>query len=90
LLHDRSGGSKRNLRRTFDSSNTPGLTALRGADPNGTWCLRISDQAEQDAGTLVEFGLEFGFETTPPVRAPRPIAAQRTTPLAPAARSPAE
>jgi subtilisin-like proprotein convertase family protein len=89
ILHDRSGGSRNNIRRRFDVSNTPGLAAFRGIDPNGTWCLRISDQVEEDAGMLVEFGLEFSFETAPPVRLPRPLA-QRTTPLAPALRSPAE
>jgi subtilisin family serine protease len=89
LLHDRSGGSKNNIRRTFDVSNTPGLAAYRGADPSGTWCLRVSDQVEQDSGTLVEFGLEFSFDAIPPVRAPRPLG-QRAAPTTPAAASPAE
>jgi subtilisin family serine protease len=86
VLHDRSGGSKNNIRRTFDVSNTPALSAYRGADPSGTWCLRVSDQVEQDSGTLIEFGLELSFEATPVVRAPRP-AGQRTPT---AATSPAE
>ena len=81
VLHNRSGGSKNNIRRTFDSSNTPGLAAYRGADPSGPWCLRVSDQVEQDSGTLVEFGIEFHFDATP-VRAPR-MAAQRANPTNP-------
>jgi subtilisin family serine protease len=96
VLHNRSGGSKNNIRRSFDVSNTPDLAAYRGVDPSGTWCLRVSDQVAQDSGTLVEFGLEFSFAATPAVRAPRP-AAQRSTPTTtttipatPAARSPAE
>jgi subtilisin family serine protease len=88
VLHNRSGGSKNNIRRTFDSSNTPGLAAYRGADPSGQWSLRVSDQVEQDTGTLVEFGLEFHLDATSTVRAPR-TAAQRAAPAPPVA-SPAE
>jgi subtilisin-like proprotein convertase family protein len=85
LLHDRSGGSKNNIRRTFDAVTTPGLAAFRGVDPSGSWTLRVSDQVEQDSGTLVEFGLEFSFEAAPTARAPRPA-----TPRAAPAAVPAE
>jgi subtilisin family serine protease len=84
-LHDRSGGSKNNIRRSFDVVTTPGLAAFRGIDPSGSWTLRVSDQVEQDSGTLVEFGLEFSFEAAPTARAPR-----ATTPRAAPAAVPAE
>jgi subtilisin-like proprotein convertase family protein len=81
LLHDRSGGSKNNLRRSFDAVTTPALAALRGIDASGTWTLRVSDQVEQDSGTLVEFGLEFSFEASGTARAPR-APAPRAAPAA--------
>jgi hypothetical protein len=85
LLHDRSGGSKNNIRRSFDTVSTPGLAAFRGVDPSGSWTLRVSDEVEQDSGTLVEFGLEFSFEAAPVVRAPR-----ATAPLIAPVANPAE
>jgi subtilisin family serine protease/subtilisin-like proprotein convertase family protein len=82
VLQNRSGGSKKNLKRTFDVSNTPGLAALRGVAANGAWGLRISDQAAQDAGTLVEFALEFLFESAPTLRPPA-LPPRRAAPSAP-------
>ncbi len=78
VLHDRSGGSRNNIRRSFDAVTTPGLAAYRGIDPSGTWSLRISDQVEQDAGTLVEFGLELSFNGTSAVRPPRTLSPRST------------
>ena len=54
----------------IDAVTTPGLAAFRGVDPSGSWTLRVSDQVEQDSGTLVEFGLEFSFEASAPPKTP--------------------
>jgi M6 family metalloprotease-like protein len=52
LLHDHAGGSADNLVRTFTAANTPGLVTFAGQPVNGTWRLRVADQASQDIGKL--------------------------------------
>ena len=52
VLHDRQGGSARDLVRTFDT------LAFRNGSTRGTWTLHVVDTARQDVGTLVSFGLE--------------------------------
>jgi subtilisin family serine protease len=61
VLHNRTGGGTRNLRKTFDVVNVPGLAACLGKSPAGTWTLRIADMERLDTGTLRSFTLEFGF-----------------------------
>ncbi len=52
LLHNASGGSAKNLVRTFTLANAPGLGALIGKPSAGAWRLRIADGAAQDQGKL--------------------------------------
>ncbi len=61
VLHNRSGGSTRDLKKTYDAANVPALAGFSGKSCKGTWTLRIQDAATQDKGTLVSFalGLEF-------------------------------
>lgn len=61
VLQKRLGGSAKNLQRTYNVANTPGLAALAGKSCAGTWTLRIADQAAQDSGTLRSFGLTIQF-----------------------------
>lgn len=61
ILHNRSGGATRNLKRVFDALTTPALEALKGRSAKGTWTLQVEDRAAQDVGTLVRYGLELTF-----------------------------
>jgi subtilisin-like proprotein convertase family protein len=56
-IHNREGGSADNIVRTI---SVPGFT---GADPNGTWTLRVSDTASADVGSLVSWRLNIGTGT---------------------------
>jgi subtilisin-like proprotein convertase family protein len=61
VLHDRSGGAAKNIKKIYDRSNSPALDVYRGAVLAGRWTLRIADHAQFDSGTLVRFGLELHF-----------------------------
>lgn len=57
LLHNRTGGSERDLKRDLDVVNAPDLARFVGAPIQGKWLLRVSDQAGHDVGTLREWRL---------------------------------
>ena len=59
VLHNRAGGSRDNLDKLYDPSNTPGLGAYRGKNAAGQWTIRIQDKAAQDAGKLVQIGIQL-------------------------------
>jgi subtilisin-like proprotein convertase family protein len=59
LLHDRNGGRTQNLNRSFDPSNTAGLTALSGQPIQGTWTLSVQDLAARDTGLLNRWEVEI-------------------------------
>jgi subtilisin-like proprotein convertase family protein len=52
VLHDREGGSRDDLRVTFDETSAPSLAGMRGQPAGGDWTLRVRDVARQDVGTL--------------------------------------
>ncbi|MEU5151680.1 S8 family peptidase [Streptomyces yangpuensis] len=52
-LHNRSGGSADNIVRTFT------VNASSEAVPNGTWKLRVHDNANGDTGKLDSWALQF-------------------------------
>jgi len=60
-LHNRAGGATRDLKKTYDSSTTPGLGAFAGKSGKGTWTLQIQDAATEDVGRLVSFSLMLSF-----------------------------
>jgi subtilisin family serine protease len=60
-LHSRTGGSRDNLKITYDVANAPGLASLQGKSPKGNWVLEVSDQAGGDTGRIRSFTLEMGF-----------------------------
>jgi subtilisin-like proprotein convertase family protein len=72
VLHDRKGGSKNDLRVSYDVASTPALAALSGRSPRGTWTLRARDAAAYDMGTLVTFGLTLRFAHPDRVLVPAP------------------
>ncbi|MBZ4421314.1 S8 family serine peptidase [Myxococcus sp. RHSTA-1-4] len=59
VLHNRAGGRRANLEMLYDVSNTPGLAGYSGKKCSGTWKVRVEDKAAQDAGTLVQIGLQL-------------------------------
>jgi subtilisin-like proprotein convertase family protein len=64
VLHDRNGGRMQNIRRVFDPTNTPGLTALIGQPIQGNWSLLVQDLAAVDTGLLNRWEIEVsGFRS---------------------------
>ena len=61
VLHNRAGGGTKNLKKTYDSANTPNLGGLAGKSCKGTWSLEIKDAAAADFGTLVTCSLGLTF-----------------------------
>jgi subtilisin-like proprotein convertase family protein len=52
-IWNRTGAGTDNIVQTF-TVNASAITA-----PNGTWTLRVADQASGDTGTLNSWGLQF-------------------------------
>lgn len=52
VLHDRSGGSEKNLALTFTVATTPALALMAGQAAAGAWRLKIADTAAEDVGKL--------------------------------------
>lgn len=61
ILHNRSGGSKRNLQQTFDAVTIPTLANFQNKVVKGSWKLEVQDMAFRDVGELVKFGVELFF-----------------------------
>jgi subtilisin family serine protease len=61
VLHNREGGSARNISRTYDALNTHALASLFGKSPQGTWTLRVQDKARHDVGKIERFSVELEF-----------------------------
>jgi subtilisin family serine protease/subtilisin-like proprotein convertase family protein len=59
VLHNREGGAIANLQKEYDEINSPGLVALRGKNPKGTWTLIVQDKERQDTGKIRSFKLEM-------------------------------
>lgn len=61
VLHNRAGGSTKNLSKTYDAATTPALAGVAGRSCAGTWTLQIRDEVAEDSGTLVSFALNLSF-----------------------------
>ena len=61
ILHDRKGGGADDIKQTYDEVSTPGLTALKGKIPQGTWTLEVADKAQADTGKIRSLTIELGF-----------------------------
>ncbi len=60
-LHNRAGGSNKNLKKTYDAATIPALAGAAGKSCAGTWTLQIRDEVAADSGTLVSFALSLSF-----------------------------
>jgi subtilisin-like proprotein convertase family protein len=60
-LHNREGGSKHDLRVTYDRTAAPALSGLLGEQIKGEWKLRVRDLAEIDQGTLETWSLKLSY-----------------------------
>jgi M6 family metalloprotease-like protein len=63
MLHNRSGGSRRDLQKTYSSNSTPALLALKGESLEGDWTLKVRDLAWRDIGRLNRWNLEIEYES---------------------------
>jgi subtilisin family serine protease len=61
VLHNRAGGSAKDLKKTYDAANTPSFGVFAGKSCKGSWTLQIKDVAAQDFGTLISFSLGLTF-----------------------------
>jgi subtilisin family serine protease len=78
VLHNRAGGSTKNLKKTYDASITPALAGLAGKSCKGKWRFTIQDAAAEDFGTLVSLALELSFPHANRLpRRPEPAASRR-------------
>ena len=59
LLHDRRGGSRDNIVRTWQAADVPELDRLRSQSGGGQWTLTVADRAGRDVGKLNFWGLEI-------------------------------
>ncbi len=62
ILHDRQGGGRRDLVRTWDGTTAAGLAALAGLPVTGEWRLAVRDLAPRDTGTLRSWSLRIELE----------------------------
>jgi len=60
-LHSRSGGSRNDLRTSYDKSSAPALGALEGEQIQGDWVLRVRDLEGLDVGTLEKWSIEVTY-----------------------------
>jgi subtilisin-like proprotein convertase family protein len=51
-LHNNSGGSTDNLKKTYSSLEAPALRTLDGKSARGVWKLRVADTARLDIGRI--------------------------------------
>lgn len=61
VLHDRQGGGTKNIKKTYDGINAPGLLTLAGKSPKGSWTLKAQDKEKVDSGRLRSVSLELSF-----------------------------
>lgn len=88
FLHERNGGSAKNIVKTFDLSNAPTLSRFNGESASGNWTLEVTDVAAIDTGILNKWTIHVGIglsqeikmEETPGVTIPdnNPAGIERT------------
>jgi immune inhibitor A len=67
ILHDRTGGNRRNLQLDLDSAGFTPLTGLIGLPIRGNWVLRVQDLEPLDDGTLDRWALTLSYSGFAPV-----------------------
>ena len=63
MLHDRKGGSQRDLQQTYTANSTPVLATLAGELLEGDWLLNVRDLESRDIGRLNRWNLEIEYES---------------------------
>ncbi len=72
MLHNRAGGSTKDLTKTYDAASIPALAQFAGKSCRGIWTLTIQDAQSLDSGLLVSFSLGLTFaHPDNPLRAPK-------------------
>ncbi|MCP4306103.1 MAG: hypothetical protein GY788_14735 [bacterium] len=61
LLHNRDGGGRNDIDRSYDVASTPALQALIGETIAGDWLLRVRDLARFDQGKLNAWTLKIWY-----------------------------
>jgi len=64
VLHNRSGSSTQNLKKTFDATAVPALAGLKSLPVQGEWTLHVQDLAAVDAGVLNQWEVEITGKTS--------------------------
>ncbi len=64
VLHDRAGGSSRDITETYTLESHPGLSVFVGDEVSGNWTLSVSDHAAVDTGKLMFWELELSMHRT--------------------------
>lgn len=80
VLHNRAGGSTRDLKKIYDAASNPALAAFAGKSCQGTWTLQIRDMAALDFGLLISFSLGLSFahpDRSAPVPRPKKPAPEK-------------
>jgi subtilisin-like proprotein convertase family protein len=62
VLHDREGGSSRDITSAYDLETLPGLRGFVGDPVHGNWSLSVSDNAGVDTGKLMYWELELSLQ----------------------------
>ncbi len=62
VLHDRSGYSRKDIKKVFSTESDALLQVLAGREIQGTWKLKVTDLALRDTGKLNSWGLEILYE----------------------------
>lgn len=59
VLHDRSGSSRHDLKKTYSTRTDDALRQLIGSAMHGDWMLKVIDLAAQDTGILHRWKMEI-------------------------------
>jgi subtilisin-like proprotein convertase family protein len=65
VLHDRTGGSRDNIERSYSVANLPALENFQGEDLRGEWRLNVADLEGRDMGKLNRWALRIERLVTP-------------------------
>lgn len=59
IIHNRSGGSRNDLRISYDRSSVTALETILGQQIQGDWILHVKDLAKYDDGILEKWSIEL-------------------------------
>lgn len=58
-LHNRTGGTEDNIRKTYTADDVPDLNKFVGKSIKGTWRLNVADHAKKYVGKLNSWGIKI-------------------------------